>query len=190
MNLVIRMLYLLATFWFRKRLTSPEETSVLRYRVLPTDIDLNIHMTNGRYLSIADLGRVDLALRTGLARHVARNRWAPIVTFNAVLFRRELRLWQRFELRSRLIFWNDEIQIFEHAYHFIGGKLDGETASVVLSAASFYDRKAKTFISAEILADLLGIDPTSPPMTPRIERFISSYKAFRDAARPDLQATI
>ena len=88
-------------------------------------------------------------------------------------------------MRSKLIFWNDEIQIFEHAYHFIGGKLDGEIASVVLSAASFYDRKTKSFIPVERLADLLGIEAVSPPATPRIENFIAAYKAFREAAKPD-----
>ncbi|MEL7470532.1 MAG: thioesterase family protein, partial [Pseudomonadota bacterium] len=92
MNLLFRMLRLLATFWLRAKLTSPKDLSVIRYRVLPTDIDMNIHMTNGRYLSIADLGRMDLALRSGIAKHVAKNGWAPIVTYNAVLFRRELRI--------------------------------------------------------------------------------------------------
>ena len=185
MNLMFRLLRLLATFWLRAKLESHEDPSVLRYRVLPTDIDFNIHMTNGRYLSIADLGRMDLALRTGIARHVARNGWAPIVTFNAVLFRKELRLWQKFDLESRLIFWNDEIQIFEHAYRFVGGRFDGEYASVVLSAAAFYDRTNKAFIAAERLFALLGKEAKSPPMTPRIERFIESYKAFKEDARPE-----
>lgn len=184
MNLMFRLLRLLATFWLRARLKSHEDPSVLRYRVLPTDIDFNIHMTNGRYLSIADLGRMDLALRTGIAKHVAKNGWAPIVTFNAVLFRRELRLWQKFDLESRLIFWNDEIQIFEHAYRFVGGRFDGEFASVVLSAAAFYDRKNKAFIPAERLFTLLGKQAVSPPMTPRIERFIETYKSFREDAKP------
>lgn len=184
MNLLFRMLRLLATFWLRAKLTSPKDLSVIRYRVLPTDIDMNIHMTNGRYLSIADLGRMDLALRSGIAKHVAKNGWAPIVTYNAVLFRRELRIWQRFDLESRLIYWDDEIQIFEHAYRMVGGAFDGQIASVVLSAAAFYDRKEKAFVPAERLFDLLGITPDSPPMTARIERFISSYKAFKDDARP------
>ena len=189
MNLMFRLLRLLATFWMRAKLTSPEDPSILSFRVLPTDIDMNVHMTNGRYLSIADLGRMDLALRSGIARHVARNRWAPIVTFNAVLFRRELRIWQRFNLESRLIFWNDEIQIFEHAYRAVGGRLDGQIAAVVLSAAAFYDRKAKAFIPAEQLFDLLGVKAISPPMTPRIEQFIKSYKAFRqDTPAPALAA--
>ncbi|MEL7469701.1 MAG: hypothetical protein AAFN27_14695, partial [Pseudomonadota bacterium] len=61
---------------------------------------------------------------------------------------------------------------------------DGQIASVVLSAAAFYDRKEKAFVPAERLFDLLGITPDSPPMTARIERFISSYKAFKDDARP------
>ena len=185
MNLLFRMLYMVVASWFRPKLTSPEHPSVLRFRVLPTDIDFNIHMTNGRYLSIADVGRMDVAFRSGLFKHVARNGWAPIITFNAVLFRRELRIWQRFELRTKLIFWNDEIQIFEHAYFFVGGKMDGQPAAVVLSAAAFYDRKARTFIPAERLFNLIGVQAAAPLATPRIERFIDAYKAFRDATQSE-----
>lgn len=188
MNLLFRMFYLFVSTWFRPKLTSPDQPSILRFRVLPLDIDFNIHMTNGRYLSIADIGRMDVAFRSGLFRHVTKNGWAPVVTFNAVLFRRELRIWQRFELRTQLIYWNDEIQIFEHAYYFVGGKMGGQQAAVLLVAAGFYDRKAKAFVPAQRQFELIGINPPAPILTPRIERFIAAYKAFREEARPEALA--
>ncbi|MCC8539413.1 thioesterase family protein, partial [Xanthomonas codiaei] len=67
MNLWFRLLALLAMSWFRPKLQAPFGVSQLRFRVLPTDIDTNLHMTNGRYWTIFDLGRLDLVMRTGLA---------------------------------------------------------------------------------------------------------------------------
>ncbi|MDC0434241.1 thioesterase family protein [bacterium] len=34
--------------------------------VLPNDLDLTMHMNNGRYLTICDFNRVDLFVRSGL----------------------------------------------------------------------------------------------------------------------------
>jgi hypothetical protein len=43
-----------------------DDTSELRLRVWPGDIDVYPEMNNGRYWTIMDLGRYDLAARTGL----------------------------------------------------------------------------------------------------------------------------
>ncbi len=65
MNLIFRLLGLLLTTRWRGRL-GPLEESVLKLRVWPVDLDVNLHMNNGRYLSVMDLNRVDVILRTGL----------------------------------------------------------------------------------------------------------------------------
>ncbi len=65
MNLFFRLLRLLLTARWRGRL-GPLDESVLKLRVWPVDLDVNLHMNNGRYLSVMDLGRVDVILRTGL----------------------------------------------------------------------------------------------------------------------------
>ena len=41
------------------------DTGSLHMRVWPTDLDVLMHMNNGRYLSLMDLGRVDLLVRSG-----------------------------------------------------------------------------------------------------------------------------
>ncbi len=38
----------------------------MTFRVLPTDLDVLGHMNNGVYLSIMDLGRMDLLQRSGI----------------------------------------------------------------------------------------------------------------------------
>ncbi|WP_375731226.1 thioesterase family protein, partial [Azospirillum sp. B506] len=69
MNLIFRLLAVavaaIYSAW-RGRRTGLLEPSTLRFRVWPTDLDLNLHMTNARYFSVMDLGRTDLAIRVGL----------------------------------------------------------------------------------------------------------------------------
>jgi hypothetical protein len=72
MNLWFRLLHLLLCSLFRPKLEAPFGVSRLQFRVLPNDLDSNLHMTNGRYWNIFDLGRLDLILRMGLGRGAAR----------------------------------------------------------------------------------------------------------------------
>lgn len=150
---------------------------------MPTDLDANLHMTNGRYLSIADLGRIDLAMRSGLWRTVLRNKWSPIVTTATTIFRRELRFWQRFRLTTEIAFWNDRIQVMRHTFRFHGGGRDGEVAAITLAAAAFYDRNAKAFVPMEALLAAVGSDDVSPDPTPEITAFVAQIDALRDTAR-------
>ena len=46
----------------------------LRLRVLPNDIDLNMHMNNARYLNLMDYARTHLLARTRLLDHILRSR--------------------------------------------------------------------------------------------------------------------
>jgi acyl-CoA thioesterase FadM len=70
-NLLLRLLATLIGARRRSPL-GPLDESVMTLRVLPTDVDANLHMNNGRYLSIMDLGRFDLTVRNGLLRATLR----------------------------------------------------------------------------------------------------------------------
>lgn len=69
MNLWLRLLWLLATARFQVRLAEPTETVALGMRVWPGDLDISLHMNNGRYLTIMDLGRLRFcfAVRSGMS---------------------------------------------------------------------------------------------------------------------------
>ena len=78
MNLVFRL------WWLRLRARRRGPLSVwdvarTPFRVLPTDLDLLFHMNNGKYLSILDLGRLDLLLRSGLWQALTERGWYPVV---------------------------------------------------------------------------------------------------------------
>lgn len=53
--------------------------SRLSFRCLPTDIDSNMHLNNARYMMLADVGRIDIFLRSGLLGLARRNGWGPMM---------------------------------------------------------------------------------------------------------------
>lgn len=184
MNLWFRLLGYLLTVWLRPRLTPPFDPSRLRFRVWPSDIDFNLHMTNARFLAVSDFGRIDLIVRTGLFRAALKNRWAPIVSYAAVVFRRELRIWRSFELETRIRYWDETVTVFEHCIRHRSGANSGTVAALALSAASLYDRRNKRFVSVEEMQAAVGLEEIvpSPPITPEIESFIASQRALKEAA--------
>ncbi|EPY01652.1 thioesterase family protein [Magnetospirillum fulvum] len=113
MNLWFRLLAVLVASLFRPRLALTD-SSVLRFRVWPHDLDINIHMNNARYLALMDLGRLDMILRGTLWRTVLRERWQPVLAGSVVRYRRPLRPFQRFSLTSRLIAWDERWLYMEH----------------------------------------------------------------------------
>lgn len=113
MNLWLRMLRVLIASLLRSRLAITGE-SVLRFRVMPHDLDINIHMNNARYLALMDLGRLDMIVRGGLWRGVLHRRWQPVIGGSLVRYRRPLKPFQAFELKSRLLAWDNKWLYIEH----------------------------------------------------------------------------
>ena len=88
MNLWLRLLHLIVASFFRARLDPSRDVSRLAFRVWPHDLDTSLHMNNGRYWTIMDLGRADLMIRSGLWRAVLREKWTPVVSAAKIRFRR------------------------------------------------------------------------------------------------------
>ncbi|MGC1520857.1 MAG: thioesterase family protein [Steroidobacteraceae bacterium] len=91
-------------------------TTRVNLRVWPNDLDVNLHVNNGRYLALADIGRLQWFVQTG-ALGVARKRQAfPVVGDAIAKFRRDLKVFQRFEIHTRLLGWNEKWGFIEHRF--------------------------------------------------------------------------
>ena len=115
MNLILRLFYVVISA-FRGARLQPLDESVVSFRVFPNDLDTNLHMNNGRYLTLMDLGRLDLLLRLGVVREVRRRRWNPVVASLGIRYRRSLAPWQSYELRTRLVGWDDRWFFMEQSF--------------------------------------------------------------------------
>lgn len=177
MNLWFRLLGLLLGNLFRPRLAAPFGVSRLAFRVLPNDLDTNLHMTNGRYWNIFDLGRLDLILRMGLGKVALRRKWAPLVGAGTVQFRRELKPFQRFTLETRLAGWVGTRMVMEQ--RVLAGP-EQKVMTRALLVTGIYDRRARTFVSMEGLMAAIGQEaPPSPALSEAVEMLLATDAAMK-----------
>lgn len=179
MNLWLRLVWYLVRVQFLARIVLPGGYSALLFRVWPTDLDTSLHMNNGRYLTIMDLGRLDFMVRTVLWRPLLKHRWTPIASGIQIRFRRELRSFERFRLETRIVAWSEAAVVMEQQFLFDGGPRDGQVAARALFKGGLYDRKAKTFVTMLRLMAELGVEPVAPELTPEVEAFLKADSALR-----------
>lgn len=120
MNLYLRLFAVFVKSLFRRRIGLCDESTV-PFRVWPGDLDINLHMNNGRYLALMDLGRLDLIIRMGLLGTLIRFRWRPMVGSEFIRFRRGLKPLQRFTLRTRVVTWDEKWVLIRQSFE-VGGR--------------------------------------------------------------------
>lgn len=113
--MLLRLWLTLAASAFKPRLSLFDECT-LAFRVWPNDLDVNLHLTNNRYLRAMDLGRWDYGARTRLWHEMARRRWFPLVGSATLRFRKGLAPFERYELRTRLVAWDEKWCWFEQRF--------------------------------------------------------------------------
>ena len=121
MRLRLRLILLILSSLWRKSMGILEE-SVLNLRVLPNDIDVT-KMTNDRFIAVMDLGRMDIGFRVGLIRIMFRRKWVPLATFDTIRFRYPLKVFQKYKLRTRIIWWDESTFYFEQQFERKGRTL-------------------------------------------------------------------
>ena len=112
MHLLLRTLLLLLRSPRRPALSVWESAS-LPLRVLPTDIDIALHVNNGMYFSLMDLGRFDLMVRSGVWQRMRRRGWTPVAAGETIAFRKSLQLWQHYSIETRIIGLDSKAIYFE-----------------------------------------------------------------------------
>ncbi len=128
MNLFLRLFYVLGTSLFRPRLPAGAATSELVLLTFPNDLDINLHVNNGRYLTLCDLNRVDLFIRSGLARVMLKRGWMPIIAEHTMNYRKPLGVFKRFKATMHLTHW-DEKHFYMTQRFSIGEKTIAEGTS-------------------------------------------------------------
>lgn len=166
MLLLLRTLIIVFRSLFSRRRDFFEE-SRLRLRIWPNDCDLNFHLNDGRYISLAGLGRVDLIARSGLLRIARKRGWFPVVGSATIRYRKSLLPFERFTLRTRLIAWDEKWFYIEHLFErgdaSIGARLIVRT---VLRT------KTAPVPTADVLDAMGRPNEVSPPLPAEIAKWI------------------
>lgn len=179
MSLLFRLLLLIFTSRRRSRL-NVLDTCVTPFRVWLNDLDVLLHMNNGRYLTILDLARVDLMMRSGLWRQLNAQRWYPVVTLETIRFHRSLELGNRYDVRTRVIGWDEK-----HVFIEQGFVRDNVEIALAVVRARFLKRSGGIATTAELM-QLAGVTQPSPELPEWVARWSDAEggMAFQPASSP------
>ena len=175
MNLYLRLLWLLWHMRGKARRGLFDE-SRLSFRVLPNDLDLNLHMNNGRYLTFMDLGRVHLMVQGGLMAHVRRKRWMPVLAAAEITYLRSLNPFERFDLVTRLMTWDDKYVYMEQTF-----ERDGELCAHAYVKGLFLSREGRV-PNAEVVG-IIGYAGAAPVMSEALQRWAALTMTKRDSVK-------
>jgi acyl-CoA thioesterase FadM len=177
MNLWFRLMLML----FRRPWRKPVgglDTTVVKMRVWPLDLDFNRHVTNGRYFTLADVGRMDYVLRSGAIKVALRHKAFPIVGDVWGKFRRELRLFESFEVHSRMLGWDNKWIFMEHRF-----VCKGRVAGVVIMRGLF--RTAKGLVDPQDFIHELKLAPQSPQLPEWLQKWSESCDGLSEHLRQE-----
>ncbi len=156
MSIWLRFFWVVIAGFFKKPLQAAD-VSVLNQRVWPDELDINVHMNNAKYLAVMDLGRTDWIVRSGAWKLMRYEKMSPIVGGAMVRYRRSLKLFQPYLLKTRLLGWDERWLYIEQIMEC----RDGGAACLAVQRTTF-TRNGKLVPPAELAAKL-GQDASSMP---------------------------
>lgn len=128
------------------------DSSSLPLRVHPTEIDIFMHVNNGKYLSIMDLGRLDMMVRSGVWKTIRAKGWSGVVSAETISFRKSLKLGQHYSLETRISGIDDRAVYFEHRI-----VVDGEIYARAFVATLLISENGT--VTRDELIDVFGAPP-------------------------------
>ncbi|WP_127104892.1 acyl-CoA thioesterase [Pararhodobacter zhoushanensis] len=168
---VIRLLK--ETLKFRGKSLSPFDTHLSHHRCWPWDLDPWRELNNGRTLTLYDLGRVPFSARIGMTAALMKQRWGMTVAGSSVRYRRRVRMFQRFEMRTRSLGWDGRFFYIEQSMW-----RQGEALNHVLIRAAVTSHSG--IVSPAALVAAMGYpDLVSPALPEWVQAWIAA-----DAQRP------
>lgn len=101
--------------WFQPPVFDITGEQVLTGRVTSHDIDM-CHMNNARYLRECDFARFSLYTRNGVFKALRALGASMVVGATTIRYRRALCIGEGYELRSRIVTWDDKAFFLEQRF--------------------------------------------------------------------------
>lgn len=138
----------------------------------PWDLDFWAELNNGRTLTLYDLGRMVLGRRTGFFEALRSAGFGLTVAGSSTRYRRRIRGFDRFEMRSRFVGWDARFLYMDQSMW------RGETcASQVLIRAAITGPNG--IVPPDRIARLMGHDGPPPPLPDWVAAWVAA-----EARRP------
>jgi YbgC/YbaW family acyl-CoA thioester hydrolase len=156
------------------------DPSVTRLRVHPGDLDLYLHVNNGAYLQMMDVGRSNYLADVDGFRRLRPHRWYPVVAASTVRYKRSLRLGDRVTLTSRVLGWDERVVYLEQVF-----TRRGELSAVGYVAGRFLGPQGTRVPAPTVVAFMNHGEPLeSPPLPDEV----AAWARALDIAHRDVEA--
>jgi acyl-CoA thioesterase FadM len=149
------------------------ETHVSTHYCMPWDLDVFWELNNGRTLTLYDLGRIPLGSRMGYLGALRRRKWGLTVAGSSVRYRQRIRAFEKIEMRTRSVGWDDRFFYTEQSMW----KRNGTCAGHVLIRSAL--TSASGIVPPAELAKEMGVTYQRPELPDWIRAWIDA-----DALRP------
>ena len=144
------------------------EAHVSHHICWPHDLDPWLELNNGRTLTFFDLGRIPAVRRLGLTRVTEANGWRMTVAGNSIRYRRRVVVFERLEMRSRVLGWDHRFFYFEQSMW----KRNGECANHGLYRMAITGPDG--IVEPPRAFDLMGQGRVSPPLPEWVAAWIDA----------------
>ena len=135
------------------------DPSVTRMRVGPLDLDSYLHVNNGTYLQMMDVARNNQIADLDMVPIARQKGWAPVVAASTVKYRRSLQLFDRFEITTRILGWDERVFYLEQVF-----TRNEKLSARGIVASRFLDRKGNRISPFDVVRDATGEDLPSPEL--------------------------
>jgi acyl-CoA thioesterase FadM len=153
-------------------------TTRVSLRAWPNDLDINLHVNNGRYLALADIGRIHWFVSTGVLRVARQQKAFPVIGDAIAKFRRDLKAFQRFEIHTRMIGWDRKWGYIEHRFV----RLDRVTGVVAIGGVF---KGPAGPVNPDVLLAGLGHTEPSPELPEWANRFHQAGELLSELLRDE-----
>ena len=158
MNLLFRFIWMMIRAYLARRDGDLMATRALEFRCWPHDLDINLHMTNSRYNSFMDIGRINFMIRNGGWGKLRKAGMLPVLGSLATRYRRPINPFQKFDVATRIVSWDERWLYMEQRII-----VAGQTASITLCKTLFV-QKGRSVPTDELMR-LVGFTAPKPEFT-------------------------
>lgn len=144
------------------------DTHISHHIIWPLDIDIFMELNNGRTLTLFDLGRFGASTRLGLMDVLKSKKWSFAVAGVSVRFRRRVRPFERVEMRTRIVGWDDKFTYIEQTLW----KKSGECANHILLRTAVTGPSG--IVPPDEVQDALGTQESRPTLPDWVQAWIDA----------------
>ena len=94
--------------WRRPPIKDVNEVTSHKFRVLPIDLDVYMHMNHAKYLNYLEAARWDLQVRSGFLRLALKNKWIGPLGHVQIDYYRPLVFFQEFEIKTQFVAFEEK----------------------------------------------------------------------------------